>query len=273
MSYRGMTLTWANGRQLATLTKSGATSSYSYDINVNRFGLEWEGTKYYYVFNGQRDVIGITDLRDRLAVSYTYDAWGKLLSTGGDNPALAAANPIRYRGYYYDIESGLYYLGSRYYDPETGRFINADEYITGVDGSTQGYNLFSYCFNNPINMSDETGTWPSWNDIGNFFKDLGNSIVDGAKAVGKFFSDNFGAQTTTTVIEHEEKDELNFGFFKVSKTESISYEIEKGTSKTVTAYADTTSKKVGIKVKAGNVSGNIGTGLDGLLSEKASIKV
>ena len=96
MSYRGMTLTWANGRQLATLTKSGATSSYSYDINVNRFGLEWEGTKYYYVFNGQGDVIGITDLRDRLGVSYTYDAWGKLLNTDSDSPAPAVVNSIRY---------------------------------------------------------------------------------------------------------------------------------------------------------------------------------
>ena len=195
LSYRGMTLTWQNGRQLATLTKSGATSSYSYDINGNRtkkvaggatteyylnegtivaekkgselirylfdengsrYGLEWKGTKYYYVFNGQGDVIGITDPRNRLAVSYTYDAWGKLLSTGGDNPALAAANPIRYRGYYYDIESGLYYLGSRYYDPETGRFINADG-LLGANGDILSYNLFAYCSNNPVNFSDPSG--------------------------------------------------------------------------------------------------------------------
>ena len=73
---------------------------YLFDENGNRFGLEWKNVQYYYVFNGQGDVIGITDPRNRLAVSYTYDAWGKLLSTGGDNPALAAANPIRYRGYY-----------------------------------------------------------------------------------------------------------------------------------------------------------------------------
>ena len=130
-----MTLTWANGRQLATLTKSGKTTSYEYDNNgqrtkkvangftteyylnegtivaekkgselirylfdenVNRFGLEWEGTKYYYVFNGQGDVIGITDLRDRLGVSYTYDAWGKLLNTDSDSPAPAVVNSIRY---------------------------------------------------------------------------------------------------------------------------------------------------------------------------------
>ena len=192
-----MTLTWANGRQLATLTKSGATSSYSYDINGNRtkkvaggatteyylnegtivaekkgselirylfdengnrFGLEWKGTKYYYVFNGQGDVIGITDPRNRLAVSYTYDAWGKLLSTGGDSPALAAANPIRYRGYYYDAESGLYYLNSRYYDPETGRFLNADGIIGS--GGIIGYNMFAACNNNPVMLSDPSGLCP-----------------------------------------------------------------------------------------------------------------
>ena len=195
LSYRGMTLTWANGRQLATLTKSGATSSYSYDINGNRtkkvtngvtteyylnegtvvaekkgselirylfdengnrFGLEWKNVQYYYVFNGQGDVIGITDPRNRLAVSYTYDAWGKLLSTGGDCPALAAANPIRYRGYYYDAESGLYYLNSRYYDPETGRFLNADG-LLGANGDILSYNQFAYCSNNPIIYYDHEG--------------------------------------------------------------------------------------------------------------------
>ena len=206
LSYRGMTLTWQNGRQLATLTKSGATSSYSYDINGNRtkkvaggatteyylnegtivaekkgselirylfdengsrYGLEWKGTKYYYVFNGQGDVIGITDPRNRLAVSYTYDAWGKLLSTGGDSPALAAANPIRYRGYYYDAETGLYYLNSRYYDPETGRFLNADGMTDGGAGLL-GFNLFIYGANNPINNFDPTGRWI----ISNFIKGL-----------------------------------------------------------------------------------------------------
>ena len=130
-----MTLTWQNGRQLATLTKGGATSSYSYDINGNRtkkvangttteyylnegtivaekkgsniirylfdenggrFGFEYNGARYYYAFNGQGDVIGITDPRGVLAVSYTYDAWGKLLSTGGDSPAPAVVNSIRY---------------------------------------------------------------------------------------------------------------------------------------------------------------------------------
>ena len=89
------------------------------------------------------------------------------MSTGGDSPALAAANPIRYRGYYYDAESGLYYLNSRYYDPETGRFLNADGMTDGGAGLL-GFNLFIYGANNPINSSDPTGRWI----ISNFVKGL-----------------------------------------------------------------------------------------------------
>ena len=81
----------------------------------------------------------------------------------------ANINPIRYRNYYYDVETGLYYLQSRYYDPETGRFLNADGYISDV-GAIIGNNLFAYCLNNAINLSDATGNWPNWKSIGNFFK-------------------------------------------------------------------------------------------------------
>lgn len=97
--------------------------------------------------------------------TYDYDAWGKLLSikdaSGNlitDSDSFAVINPIRYRGYYYDTESGLYYLQSRYYDPTTGRFLNADsvEYL-GTNGSTIGYNLFTYCDNNSVNNVDING--------------------------------------------------------------------------------------------------------------------
>ena len=75
---------------------------------------------------------------------------------------LSPHSTIRYRGYYYDSETGFYYVSSRYYDPEVGRFISADEEISGVGGDIRGYNLYSYCFNNPVNMSDLDGKWPSW---------------------------------------------------------------------------------------------------------------
>ncbi len=59
-------------------------------------------------------------------------------------------------------ETGLYYLESRYYDPEVGRYLNADSVIGGVGGPVQGYNMFAYCFNNPVNMFDDSGHWPKW---------------------------------------------------------------------------------------------------------------
>ena len=77
------------------------------------------------------------------------------------NMELAVNNPFRYRGYYYDVESGLYYLNSRYYDPQTGRFINADELFDNGVGIL-GYNMYSYCINNPINMVDDDGYAPAY---------------------------------------------------------------------------------------------------------------
>ena len=91
-------------------------------------------------------------------VEYTYDAWGKLLNmtdSSGD-AHIGQKNPFLYRGYYYDNESGLYYLNSRYYDPQTGRFLNADGQLNPQSGMT-GMNMFSYCGNNPVNAIDPTG--------------------------------------------------------------------------------------------------------------------
>ena len=77
---------------------------------------------------------------------------------------MAQTNSLRYRSYYYDSETGYYYVSSRYYDPEIGRFINADVAI-GQIGNLQGTNMFAYCFNNPVNMSDPTGNWPKLSTI------------------------------------------------------------------------------------------------------------
>ncbi len=77
-------------------------------------------------------------------------------------------NPLRYRGYIYDTETGFYYLRSIYYDPQVGRFINADSQLN--TDSLLGYNLFAYCENNPVNMSDNTGSFPCWNHVKYGFK-------------------------------------------------------------------------------------------------------
>ena len=90
-----------------------------------------------------------------MVASYEYDPYGKVLSAAG---TMATANPLRYRGYYYDSELEMYYLQSRYYDPNTGRFINADDIsMLDASGTVLGYNLFAYCENNPANNVDQTG--------------------------------------------------------------------------------------------------------------------
>ena len=97
--------------------------------------------------------------------SIINDAWGNVLSiTGMYADTLGVNNPIRYRGYYQDFETGFYYLQSRYYDPAVRRFINADDAtLLGVDcENLLQYNQYAYCFNNPVNLTDDGGYWPSW---------------------------------------------------------------------------------------------------------------
>ena len=100
---------------------------FSYDANGNVVAVNYNGTYYYYVRNGQNDVIRLIDGSNNTVVEYSYDSWGRQIScTGTLATTLGAQNPFRYRGYVYDTDTGLYYLQTRYYDPEVGRFINAD---------------------------------------------------------------------------------------------------------------------------------------------------
>ena len=125
----------------------------------------WLADEYLLPTSTHSCVLGLIDSTAAAVVEYRYDAWGKLLAiTGSMADTLGKYNPFRYRGYIYDDETGFYYVSSRYYDPEIGRWINADipETLTADFENFAQYNLFAYCFNNPVNLSDETGTWPSW---------------------------------------------------------------------------------------------------------------
>ena len=140
---------------------------FFYDSAGNRVGLaDADNHFYYYIYNLQGDVIAIADaVSGKLAAKYSYDAWGKCASVeNADGYTIGTANPFRYRGYYYDTETGLYYLNSRYYDPEVGRFISPDdeEVLTAEHQNFAQYNLYAYGWNNPVNMYDENGGWPSW---------------------------------------------------------------------------------------------------------------
>ena len=196
------TFTWQNGRELAAVTKGGVTTSYQYGADGLRtqktygsttysyyysdgrlirqtwgthyidflydesgtvYSIVNDGTQYYFVKNLQGDVVQIRSIYGTVVVEYTYDAWGNVLSvTGMYADTLGINNPIRYRGYYYDFETGFYYLQSRYYDPAIRRFINADVQLN--DGIL-GYNLFVYCENNPVMLVDYNGNWPTLNQF------------------------------------------------------------------------------------------------------------
>ena len=137
---------------------SGFTTLYYYYDESGISGVSYNGTKYSYIRNLQGDVIGIINDYGVTVVEYKYDAWGNILSTTGSLAStLGAVNPFRYRGYYYDTETGFYYLNSRYYDPQMGRFLNADG-IIGANGGIMGYNMFAYCNNNPVHFYDPCGT-------------------------------------------------------------------------------------------------------------------
>ena len=139
---------------------------YQFDENGQRTGFTYNGTQYYYLYNLQGDVVAVLDSNASIVAKYTYDAWGKVLSVtnASDTVQTSASfigniNPIRYRGYYYDVETGFYYLQSRYYDPETGRFVNADGLVQTGTG-LMDKNMYAYCLDDPVNLVDNTGCDP-----------------------------------------------------------------------------------------------------------------
>ena len=108
--------------------------------------------------NAQGDVLQIRSKWGTTLVEYEYDAWGNcsIVYTHSAYGSFGEINPIRYRSYFYDFETGFYYLQSRYYDPAIRRFISADAYVSTGQGFI-GCNMFAYCNNNPINLIDYSG--------------------------------------------------------------------------------------------------------------------
>ena len=149
-----------NGGQLSQMTIDAAEDvvlNFAYDASGTPLSVVYNGTYYYYVTDLQGDVVAIVDTQGEKVVEYLYDAWGRLLITGGTKATdLDVHNPLRYRGYVYDPETGLYYLQSRYYNPTLGRFLSSD-IVYDTDAGLQGFSLFLYCGNNPTNRVDASG--------------------------------------------------------------------------------------------------------------------
>ena len=170
--------------------RNGTDIYYYYDSYGTPTAIRYyepDGTTYRFVIgtNSLGDVNAIYNMSGELVVKYEYDAWGNIISetnaTGGTPTSLAQywseINPFRYRGYYYDAETGLYYLQSRYYDAEVGRFISSDDHsvISATKNSLTDKNLYVYCDNNPVVREDITGRfWETALDV----ISLGASIVE-----------------------------------------------------------------------------------------------
>ena len=193
--YRNKSCSWEKGRQLVSydgntfaydgqgrrITKNGI--SYTYDSNGNLLkqtdgantlefiydesgvaGVKYDNKTYVYRKNAQGDIIAILDSVGTVVVKYVYDAWGnhdvhllKQVYASEQSTHIGYLNPFRYRSYYYDTETKLYYLKTRYYDPVVGRFITIDD-LSYIDPEhINGLNLYAYCGNNPVMAVDPTG--------------------------------------------------------------------------------------------------------------------
>ena len=166
------TYEYLNGK-LMHETRGEKVFDYCYDANGQLYAVSYKANSstdavtYYYAHNWRGDITSIYDGDGNMVAKYEYDDWGNVLTVTDasnseiTNPAhIANLNPFRYRSYYYDSESGLYYLMSRYYDPVTHRFVNADGYFQSGDNILDT-NMNAYCRNNPIMNSDPTGNHPS----------------------------------------------------------------------------------------------------------------
>jgi RHS repeat-associated protein len=142
---------------MAQVGSDGNTIAWSYDSNGKMLGFTLNGVPYFYLRNLQGDVVGVYDANGVVRARYEYDAWGKIVDFWQDDGYnVGEANPIRYRGYYWDAETGYYYCQSRYYNPQWCRWISADVFMDTDDG-IMGTNMYAYCLNDPVNMIDTSG--------------------------------------------------------------------------------------------------------------------
>ena len=131
-----------------------AWQHYLYDGSGQLTAIRYKGADYYYIRDGLMTITGLIDANGIAVVNYRYDSWGRLLGiTGSLAETLGKDNPYRFKGYYYDEETGMYYLKSRYCQPEICRFVSADVYIT-TELNMNGSNMYSRKYRKFINTFD-----------------------------------------------------------------------------------------------------------------------
>ncbi len=218
--------------------------------HLRYFHDETEYEDYYYGCNWRGDVVAIFDSEGNLAGTYDYDAWGNAIYFGDadgnytdDSAHITLINPIRYRGYYCDTETGFYYLNSRYYDPYNHRFLNADSYVTTGQGLTS-FNMFAYCGNNPVNRVDETGMF--WSKVCNWASNSWN-------AVKSFVKKTFGSGSYVSYSKKTSYDTKNYGLVTRSLGTKTQTSISTGNlNKPLCVYS-----KIGAEHNGTSISGGL----------------
>ena len=215
---------------------------YVYDASGQPIGIShytYNGTivsenYYLLVSNIQGDIIGIYDSNGTRVVTYVYDAWGRILSTTGTGAnTIGVYNPFRYRGYYYDTETSLYYLNSRYYDPNVGRFLNADGSVN-ANGDLIGFNMFAYCGNNPVMQYDDDGEAP-------------NSIHN---AVVEHIVNQYGFKAEIYLDRYGRADLIDYDEGRVYEVKPVSYMLLFGTYKNRIMYNQICRYLIGATVES-----------------------
>jgi len=163
---------------------------YTYDYDGTLISFNYDNDDYFYFRNQQGDITHILDTSGNTIVKYRYDAYGNIIDIQdvSQNCSISSVNSYTYRGYRFDSEINMYYLNSRYYNPEIGRFINADG-LLGQTGNVQSTNMYAYCANNPVMYLDPSGFF----SISQFF--AGSLLVLTAVAAISISIATFGAAT------------------------------------------------------------------------------
>ncbi|MBQ2793110.1 MAG: RHS repeat-associated core domain-containing protein [Clostridia bacterium] len=259
-----------NGNLLAAEKSPYYLIIYNYDASGRPIGMayrestytQYQWDIYWFDLNLHGDVVSVYDNSGIMRLSYSYDAWGQceIEYVNGGEFCTARKNRLAYRGYYYDTDLGLYYLQSRYYDPNTYRFISPDTLMSGANGSLHGLNLYVYCFNNPINMTDSQGNWPKW------VEDAWGWVTDTVSNVGNFIAENVGvgvvqSQSYKTIT-------TNTVLFGAETGENFSSVIAGDISKPISFYVSNASVwwkvweyKIGMQVNINNGGFAVASGL------------
>ena len=224
---------------------------FQYDTNGTPLGFIYNGTQYLYLTDQMGDVIAITDADGGIIAAYVYDAWGKLLNINyldeenSEHNKIVNANPLRYRGYYYDNETGYYYLQSRYYDPTICRFINADMYCNTGTKSIVSINMYACCDNDPMNKNDFDGYWGKSNHYDwtysvakqcGYRANIAKKIAKNCRALDEVYPSTAYAKNFTIHAEEMEWQYYHFNKYKSGSKDSRIEYANKWLSKAIREY-------------------------------------